>query len=138
MVERQRLTASEVGGELASRELSESERRRRGLLLPELRLRTDTPTIEVDETTPVIQALARLGEEETGAVAIRERNGEPQAVVLSVERYLQLAGKEINSAAKVGTLEGSLVPTATAFERAHVEQVDPNASWGHQAPKATT
>lgn len=138
MAERQRRTASEVGRDLMSRELSESERRRRGLLLPELRLRTDTPTIAVDEATPVVQALARLGEEETGAVAIREGNGEPQAVVLSVKRYLQLAGKEISSAARVGTLDGGIVPAEAAFERAHVEQTDPSASWGHQAPKATT
>lgn len=112
--------------------MSEDERRRRGLLLPELRLRSDAPEIEIDETTSVVQALARLGIEESGALALREVGGEPQAVVLSVERYLQLASKEINSAARAGS-SGRMVPVEAAFGRAHVEQVDPTAvGWSGQ------
>jgi hypothetical protein len=135
MTEQQRpIHVSERVRELVSGELPEEERRRRGLLLPELRLRADTPAVEVDSATPVTEALSGLGAE-TDTLAIREQHGEPQAIVLSVERYLELAGKEIHSAPKIGTLDGRIMPQEATFSRAHVEQVNPNENWFGQAPK---
>ncbi len=131
--QRRPIRASERAREVVSGGLAEGERRRRGLLLPELRLRPEAPYIEIDEATSVVMTLSRLAAEESGALAIREPRGEPQAVVLSVERYLELAGKEINSTPKVG-VEGRLVPNEAAFDRAHVEQVDSNESWFGQPP----
>jgi hypothetical protein len=103
-------------------------------LLPELRLRADTPTIEIDETTPVVQALARLGMEATETLALREPSGEPTAIVLSVERYLQLASQEIARARLVGGTDGRTAPEEDAFSRTHVEQINPNDTWVAQAP----
>lgn len=118
----------ELTAGLVGRELSEEERRSRGLLLPRLRLRADAPTVEIDETTRVNDALSHLTTEAGGILALQEAGGPPSAVVLSVERYLELASKEIRCAPRVGAA-GYLVPQEEAFERALVEQSDPNARW---------
>ena len=130
MTERKPIRASERAREIVSSTLSEEEQRRRGLLLPELKLRNDAPAIEIDEATPVIQALARLDSEATGALTISESHGRPRAVVLSVDRYLQLASQEINSSSRAATADSRLMPMESAFERAHVEQVDQSENWG--------
>jgi hypothetical protein len=131
MTERPRRSLRDFTRDLVNTPIAERERIRRGRLLPELRLRTDTPAIEIDEATSVVQALTHLREEETDTVAIREPNGEPRAIILSVDRYLELAGEEINSAPKTPR-DGRLVPTNAAFERTHVDQVDPHARWAHE------
>ena len=136
--QRRPIRASERARELVSGELPEEERRQRGLLLPELRLRADAPAIEIDDATPVAQALAYLGIDETGMLALRGISGEPKAIVLSAKRYLELAGKEINSSRRATTLDGRLAPVEAAFDRAHVEQVNPSESWGNQAARTAT
>jgi hypothetical protein len=132
MAEQSRSKAAQVAHDLVTQPIPEGERRRRGLLLPELRLRANTPTVDINETTSVGAALTRLEGEQGGTLALREPSGEPKAIVLSVERYLQLVSKEINSAPKVGALDGRVMPTDDAFANAHVEQVNPAESWGIQ------
>lgn len=137
MTEQPRNKVSELTYDLVHGSLSQSERARRGLLLPELRLRSDTPAIEIDGTTQVVGALTSLGAEPSGTLALRESSGEPRALVISVERYLQLAGQEVRNAQRVSTTDGRLVPEEAAFTRTHVEQVDSRDSWGSQASDVT-
>lgn len=135
MSERSRSKAAKLVYELTHTPMSESERVRRGLVLPELRLRSDAPAIEVDDRTPVVEALSRLVGERDGLLALRTESDAPRAVVLSVDRYLQLAGQELNSASTpkvTRPLDGRLAPQEAAFTRAQVEQADPNAIWGDQ------
>jgi hypothetical protein len=136
MSERPTSKAAKLAYDLTHTPMSEREQRRRGMVLPELRLRSDAPTIEVDERTPVVEALSRLVGEQDGLLALRTERNKPQAVVLSLDRYLQLAGQELNSAATpkaVRLLDGRLAPQEAAFTRSHVEQADPGAVWGDQS-----
>jgi hypothetical protein len=135
MAEQQRSKAGELVDDLIHRPLSEKERARRHPKLPELRLRTDAPTVDIDATTRITDAVEQLREAQLGLLALREPDGNSAAVMLSTERYLELAGKELASDSnKVGTLDGDLAPSESAFAASHVEQVDLNAAWTRPSP----
>lgn len=98
--------------------------------IPELRLRTDVPAIEVDENTRARDVLERLRSENIGGVALRDPNGAATAMVVSAERYLELVGTSLaNDRRKEGATDGRIIPTEAAFEESYVEQVDPQAAW---------
>jgi hypothetical protein len=121
--------ATELLDDLMSHPLSPEEVARRQPHIPELRLRDDTPAVEIAETTRVQDVLGRL--EDTDSLALRNSAAEPLAVVISVERYLELVGKELarDPWHKVGTLDGRVVPRDEDLAAGHVEQVDPTAPW---------
>lgn len=134
MTEPRRSKASELADDLTRRELSDREWESRHPKVPELRLRADAPAIAIDEVTPVTDALKRLRGEAVGAMALRQADGHSTAVVIPVERYLELVGKELASGSRwVGTLDGQIVPVESAFAESYVEQVDPNETWTHDA-----
>jgi hypothetical protein len=96
---------------------------------PEVRVRADTPTIEVANATPVGTVLDRLGQDGHGVV-LRDSDSTPQAVVLTPERYAELAGCEIESEDLFqATLGDTIEPDTHALEELMIEQVDPAAEW---------
>jgi hypothetical protein len=135
MTEKRRSKARELANDLMHSPLSERERARRHPKMPELRLRADVPTVDIDATIGITDAVEQLRESQLGLIALREPDGNSTAVVISTERYLELAGKELASDSnKVGTLDGDLAPSESAFATSHVEQVDPNAMWTRPSP----
>jgi hypothetical protein len=130
MGEPQRGKATKALEQLMSRQLSEEEIARRKPTIPDLRLREDAPAIAVDEATPFGQVLVGINNETSGALVVRRADGAPAAVVMSLDRYMGLVGLELaNTARKVATLDGRLVPAEEAFAASHVEQIDPQAAW---------
>lgn len=99
--------------------------------LPELRLRADAPALEIDETTTVMDALERLESSDIGALALRTPRGtDPTALIIPVERYLELVGKELlHSPSKVVGESNDFTPPDAALEAVNVEQVDAAANW---------
>lgn len=105
-------------------------------LRPELRIRDDAPSIEVTEATLARDALDSLSGELDGVV-MRDESGEAKAVVLTPERYAELAGYEVERAAGwMGAPPGhpqrdtnSLVPRPEVVKALMIEQVDPKAKW---------
>jgi len=98
--------------------------------LPEARLRDDAPTLEVDEATPMREALDLLRTTDVDAIALGEVGSKPSAVVIPVERYLELAVKDLLTRHN-GTIAsaGRILPTEAALADLHIEPVDPQASW---------
>jgi hypothetical protein len=122
--------ATEVVAQLMLRPISEEEVARRGSIIPELRLREDAPAIAVTETTPARQVINSINDERSGAVIVRQNDGTAAAVVVSLDRYMDLVGKELaTTASRVATLDGRVVPPQEAFSASHVEQVNPHDPW---------
>lgn len=102
---------------------------------PELHLRADTPSIDVHEATQVGDVLRHVTPTEYG-VALREPGGEVHAMLVPLDRYIELASGAI-AGNKLFDLRpgvpGSDVPRIvarpSALEAMHVEQIDPNAEW---------
>jgi hypothetical protein len=107
----------------------------REIKVPELRLRTDMPMIDVNKDTSAQHVLDSIRNEPSGALLVRELGGTSAAVVVSLDRYLDLAGKELaGSQPRSATLDGRLVPRPEVFDESHVEQVDPTDSWSSNDP----
>jgi hypothetical protein len=126
-----RTTASEVLERLRNRELSPRQLARMYPRVPDLRLRADTPTLDVTEATAVGDALKELQAQGIGTMALREQGAGPTAVVLSVERYLELVGTQLirDEYSKIMRVDHVVVPTDEAFAALHVEPVNPNDTW---------
>jgi hypothetical protein len=131
-VTERRSKASELVDDLMQRSPSAQARAERHPKVPELRLRADTPALEVTDATPVSDALEELRSQGLGTIALRSPDAEPTAVVLSVERYLELAGKELLNGVDMVARDGIMVPSESAFAISHVEQVNPNDTWHRQ------
>jgi hypothetical protein len=130
MSETRRGKATEIEEQLLSRPISEEERARRNPQLPRLRLTEDAPATNVDNASPVARVLADLDDEPSGAVVARRRDGSLAAVVVTVDRYLALVGKELTASdLKQATLDGDIAPADEALAAAHVEQIDPAERW---------
>lgn len=99
--------------------------------VPALRLRGDTPSVEIDETTPVNAVIEQLESTDVAAIAVREHGAEATAIVLPVERYLELAGRELGYYARRVAVDGRMVPEQSALAASYVEQVDPRDGWAH-------
>jgi hypothetical protein len=122
--------ATEFDDAMARRTLTPEEWEARYPKPPELRLRSDTPSVEVDQTTRVQEVLVRLANEDGDSVAVRNADGGVTAMMVPVERYLELVATELaNNHQGEATLDGRIVPTEAAFAASYVEQVDPNATW---------
>ena len=122
--------ASELDDYLDKRTLTSDEIAERHPKVPELRLRADVPAVEIDETTPASSVIAHLRDENVGTVALREPDTSAAVIVISIERYLDLVGKELASDPfnkEVG-LNG-IAPTEAALAASHVEQVNPSDTW---------
>jgi hypothetical protein len=119
--------ASELVDDLLRRPLTPEEAAKRRGVRPALRWRANAPSVEVDEATPVRRVLDRLSSEALGSVGIREPGSDVTAVVVPVERYLQLVATELatDQTKRVATLDGQIVPSEDAFAASHVEQVNP-------------
>lgn len=115
-----RSKASEVVEQLRRRAAPKEERK-----LPELRLRADAPALAIDETTPAQGVLDRLRISEVGALALREPDAEPAAVVISAERYLELIGKELLTDRSTIASNGRRMLMESALAGSYVEQVNP-------------
>lgn len=98
-------------------------------LRPELRVRSDTPAIEVDGTTSVKSVLDRLNAEQRDGVVLRGTDGGTLAVVLSAGRYAELAGCEVESEDRFRAFEGKIEPDPEALKELMIEPVDPTAEW---------
>lgn len=130
-MKREQSKASKIVDDLTSHPLTSEEMAKRRGSRPELRVRSDAPSIEINETTPAAETIARLEARHTDTLALREPGGEAKAVVLSIERYLELIGTELATDPfnKVATLDGRITPSDTAVAAAYVEQVDPTDTW---------
>lgn len=94
---------------------------------PELKIRDDAPSVVI---TPEASVEALFDSMRGEQVVIRDAGGTPKAVVLSPERYAELAGSEIHANELLeGTLKGKVQPTPEALGRLMVEQVDQTQEW---------
>ncbi len=100
----------------------------RGPVRPEVRVRSDAPSLEVDDTTSVESVLSQL-DREKGGVVLRDQTGEAKAVVVPADRYAELAGCEITSEQHFRATEGEIKPDPEALKELMIEQVDPAAEW---------
>ncbi len=76
--------------------------------------------------------MERFRSDDVDVIALREPGSDATAVIIPVERYLELAGKELAGySERVGTLDGRMIPAESAFEASYVEPVDPDATWTH-------
>ena len=121
--------ATEMDAALAQRRLTPEEIEEQSGKRLELRLRNDMPAVEVRETTPAREILEYLGREDVGGVALRDPDSGVKAVVVPVERYLELAGAELasNPFNKEGRLDGRIGLTKASLAASHVEEADPEA-----------
>jgi hypothetical protein len=95
---------------------------------PQLRLRADMPLVEVSESTRVQDILGHLEGEATRRVLLGSPEVGATAVVVSVDRYIELVGAELEAShqSKI-QLDGRIEPTGLAAS--DVEQVDSQATW---------
>lgn len=129
MAEKPRSKASQFLDELAQRSPSPESVAAMSPRVPELRLRADAPSLEINGSTLVSNAVAQLRSETVGAIVLREPGAEPTAVVMPVERYLELVGTELVNDSPKEARGGGLAPRAAALEAVYVEQVDPSGTW---------
>jgi hypothetical protein len=103
---------------------------------PELRLRADTPTIDLRQDIPAQDLLNRITPQEYG-VALRDVDGTVKAIVVPLDRYIELASGTIagDQHLEVETREAAegirprIQVRPASLEALHVEQVDPQAEW---------
>jgi hypothetical protein len=131
----ERLSASDVTDRLTSRPLSPRQLAERERKLPPIRLRADVASLDVDEATPVTDALTGLQSRGVDALALRELGSDATAVVLPVERYLDLVAKELlNGNQLVAQPGGRVTPTEAAFAASYVEEVNPGEGTWRRNP----
>jgi hypothetical protein len=97
---------------------------------PKLRLRADTPTVEISDITQAREILEGLA---AGAGIVALRDAETRmttAVVVPVEQYVQLAGAAIEGDDRFeATPEHTITPTPDALATSYIEQVDREVQW---------
>ncbi len=114
---------------MAQRRLTPQEIAERRGHRPEVRLRTDVPAMEVGVVTRAREVVNRLQGDDISTLALRSPNGEVAAMVIPVDRYLELASLELKAGPKEATLDGRVMPRPDKLEAAGVEQIDPHATW---------
>lgn len=131
MAERSKTKASKTLEELTSDALTPEEMPERGPKVPKLRLRPDTPAIEMSAATSIAGTVSRLQDEQLDILAIRDAHTDAVAVVLPIEQYLALAGKEIARRHDdwIFPTAGRRVPLESILANAHIEQIDPSETW---------
>lgn len=131
MSERRRTQAGQLVEDLMNSPSSPEETARRYPRAPKLRLRADTPAVDIDETTSATSVVKQLQGERLDTAVIRETGAQAVAVLLPVERYLELVGNELarrHHDLIVGP-HGDFRPQDSALAELHVEQIDPNEKW---------
>jgi hypothetical protein len=129
MTERRDKKASRVLEDLTSHTLTPEERAKREPKVPELRLRPDTPAIEISATS-IADIVGRLRNEQLDILAIRDAQTDAVAVVLPIEQYLALAGKEIARRHNDWIISaGGRMPLESTLTDAHIEQINPSETW---------
>lgn len=132
MAEKHVSKASQLREDLMAHPLASEAIAKKYPKVPELRLRADTPVVEIDDATLATDVIEELQRKDTGVVAVRKPGEAAMAIVLPVERYLELAGSELAShSEQVGTLDGRLMPADSAFAASSVEQVNQGDTWTH-------
>ena len=132
MAEQPKSKAAQLREDLMRYPLTSEEVAQRYPKVEALQLRSDAPSVEIDDALPVKRVIEQLRSEGVGAIALHEQGSDPTAVIIPVERYLELVGKELAGyTALVGTLDGRLIPVESAFAASYVEPVDPDATWRH-------
>lgn len=122
--------ASELDDFLEGRSLTPEEVTARHPKVPELRLRADVPAVEIDGATTASNVLAHMRSENVGTIALHEPSVNVTAVVMPVERYLELVGTELaNDPFHKEAGPRGIAPTEAALAAVHVEQVDPSDTW---------
>jgi hypothetical protein len=121
---------SELRSHIIDNPLTEEELRARQSHVPELRLRPDM-SVTADEATTAKDVLGRLASDENARslyLHLSEDDGRLDAVVVPVNRYVELVGLALKAANEVEVAaDGRLIPRG--LDQADVESVDPNASW---------
>jgi hypothetical protein len=122
--------ASELDDQLEQNPLSAEDEARFRPHRPELRLRSDAPSLDVDGHigTQLARELSRSG---VHGLTLRDPQGDVRAVAIPVERYLELVGADISADENKQTafLDGRIGPPDEILRTAHVEQVDPRDTW---------
>lgn len=95
---------------------------------PGLQVRSDTPSLKINDTLTVDGAIDHIGGEQPGIV-LRDANGKAAAVLLSPERYAELAGCEVESECRFRAVEGRIEPDPQVLTELMIEQVDPQNEW---------
>jgi hypothetical protein len=104
---------------------------------PELRLRADTPSIEATDKISAQDLLSHITPREYG-VALRDPDGTVKAMVVPLDRYIELASGTIAGDRHTEIDRTEAVPyntrpriqaRPTSLETLHVEQIDPQAEW---------
>ena len=100
-----------------------------------MRVRDDAPSIEVTAATPAAHVLDHLGAEVDSAV-VRDESGAATAVVLTPERYAELATREVYdnrdewlAKTRTDSMEPIMKPPETMLRSLMIEPVDPGAEW---------
>ncbi|MGC1177217.1 MAG: hypothetical protein WA843_04055 [Candidatus Saccharimonadales bacterium] len=108
----------------------EEDDRNKGKVRPSLRLRPDVLDQAIEGSTAVQEVLNRLGHGGDDKVALHDPATGRTAVALSVERYLELVGSEMQER-DVFTIgpNGQTHPPDGRLEATGAEQVDPQATW---------
>jgi hypothetical protein len=96
---------------------------------PELRLRADVPSVEVSASTRAQEVLDLVTNEDGRTVTLRSPESGVVAVVVPVDRYVELAGAAIEGDRAFEVIEGRVVPSPTGLADAAIEQVDPSVEW---------
>jgi hypothetical protein len=132
MAEQPKSKAAQLREDLMRHPLTPEEVAQRYPKVEALRLRSDAPSVEIDDALPAKRVIEQLQSEDVDAIALHEQGSDPTAVIIPVERYLELVGKELAGYTElVGTLDGRLIPPGPAFAASYVEPVDPDATWRH-------
>lgn len=103
-----------------------SEESYRGTL-PLLRIKPEL-VVEPPEQGEIIKALAALNEKRVRNVLVRDSGSGFEGVVVPVERYVELVGKELQSSRLRDAMpDGRLLPSGLVDS--DVEMIDPHAVW---------
>jgi len=104
---------------------------------PAVRLRTDTPSIKVTDSTAVGDVLRHVRPDNYG-MALRDPKGEVRAMVVPLERYIEMASATISGDDHLELAPGGpssdpdrprIQARPAALNVLHIEQVDPRAEW---------
>ena len=109
-----------------------SEDERFGRALPPLKLKPEL-VVELSEPTKIADGLTALEHGEIRNVLVRDSAGDLEGVLVPVERYVQLVGRELQQSRALEMRDdGRLQPEG--FTDADVELSDPNVDWPQPPP----
>ena len=99
-----------------------------GGTLPQLRLKPEH-AVDVSESALVVESLRALEEKQARNVLVRDSTSGLEGVLVPVERYVELLGRELQLSRRFRATAGRLQPSRLADSE--VEMVNPDAEWPH-------